>query len=72
MAPLTWAGALLAFLRSLPDIIRFLTEAAKVVNEVKDAWERARRMKELKDALAQARKDGDTSKIEDLFRGRRP
>jgi hypothetical protein len=63
-----WVAIVIAFLKSVPDIISLLTTVKGIVDEVSDIWQRRAQLKQINDALKKAKATGDTSDLEKIFR----
>lgn len=69
MNPLNWASLVIAGLKSIPDIISFLKTIRDLVSDLGDYWDRREKLNALHEAMKQAKNTGDTSGLEQFFKG---
>lgn len=63
-------NALVAFFSSLPEIIQLIRDVLTFLKEAKSREERRALAQKVSEGVHRAVHDKDTSKLEDLFRGR--
>lgn len=58
---------MLAFIKSLPELIKIILVLVKAFKEISLAQDRAERLKEIKHAITKSEINGDTSDIESFI-----
>lgn len=59
---------MIEFIKALPTIVRFLVEIKRLIDLEADRKKRKALLDEMREGIKEARKTGDTSKLESMFK----